>query len=180
MGETLIRVAIRATARTSFVLFLCAFLSCALYRLWPAATTRWLKENQGRFTLGFAASHTLHLTFILILVAKFGWEYLLSELGWAVFIAFATGLLFIYALAAAVLLRDHKFWLTSPRFEAFAHYLLLTLFASAFAISGLAKPLFYAPFVLAAIAALLVRLISVARSRKSAARAPGASEPWTP
>ena len=37
MDETTIRVAIRATARISFVLFLGAFLGDALYRLMPAA-----------------------------------------------------------------------------------------------------------------------------------------------
>jgi hypothetical protein len=40
MDETTIRVAIRATARISFVLFLAAFLGDALYRLMPAAATR--------------------------------------------------------------------------------------------------------------------------------------------
>ena len=168
MDETLIRVAIRTTARTSFVLFLSAFLSGALYQLWPAVTTRWLKENQGRFTLGFAASHAVHFAFILVLVAKLGRKHLLDELGWVVFIAFATGFLLIYALALAVLLRRREFWLTSPGFEAFAHYLLLTLFAFAFALSGMTKPLFYAPFVLAAIVALAVRLTAAARARKAA------------
>src|SRR5215470_17334959 len=91
MDETLIRTAIRATARTSFVLFLCAFLSGALYRLWPAATTRWLKEKQDRFTLGFAASHAVHLAFILTLVANWGTRTVIGR-GWVVFIAFVTGL----------------------------------------------------------------------------------------
>ena len=50
MDETTIRVAIRATARISFVLFLGAFLGDALYRLMPAAATRWLKANKDGFT----------------------------------------------------------------------------------------------------------------------------------
>jgi methionine sulfoxide reductase heme-binding subunit len=165
MDETLIRMGIRATARASFVLFLCVFLSTALYRLWPGATTRWLKGNQGRFTLGFAASHAVHLACILTLVANFGARTLIGR-GWGVLIPFVTGFPFIYALAAAVLLRDRKFWLTSPRFEALAHYLLLTLFTFAFALHGLTQPVFYAPFVLAAIAAMVVRLTSVATPRK--------------
>ncbi len=170
MDETLIRTAIRATARTSFVLFLCAFLSGALYRLWPAATTRWLKENRDRFTLGFAASHAVHLGFILTLVANWGTRTLIGR-GWVVFIAFVTGFPFIYALALAVLLRDRESWLTSPRFEAFAHYLLWTLFTFAFALHGLTKPLFYAPFVLTAIVALVVRLTAGIRSKKLATSA---------
>lgn len=54
MDEMTIRVAIRATARISFVLFLGAFLGDSLYRLMPA--TRWLKANNNGFTLGFAGS----------------------------------------------------------------------------------------------------------------------------
>src|SRR4029077_9132701 len=69
MDEATIRVPIRATARISFVLFLGAFLGDALYRLMPAAATRWLKAHKDGFTLGFPGSHTVHLAFILILAA---------------------------------------------------------------------------------------------------------------
>jgi sulfoxide reductase heme-binding subunit YedZ len=168
MDETLIRVAIRTTARASFVLFLGAFLGEAAYRVWPTAATLWLKVNKGRFTLGFAGSHTVHLVFILALVAALGRAHLLNELGWGVLTAFTTGFLFIYALAVSVLLHHHKVWLTSPRFVAFAQYFLITLFAFAFALSGLTRPLFYAPFVLAAIAALGVRITAAIQSRKMA------------
>jgi len=69
MDETTIRVAIRATARISFVLFLSAFLGNAFYSLVPAASTRWLKANKDGFTFGFAGSHTVHLAFILALLS---------------------------------------------------------------------------------------------------------------
>ena len=165
MDEMLIRMGIRATARVSFVLFLGAFLSGALHQLWPGGTTRWLKDNKGRFTLGFAASHLVHLAFILTLVASFGAQTVTGR-GWIVFVIFATGFPFIYALAFATVLRERDFWLTSPNFEAFAHYLLLTVFTFAFAIHSLTRPVFYTPFILAAIAALVVRLASVGASRK--------------
>lgn len=165
MDEATIRIAIRTTARISLLLFLCAFLGDALCRLWPAATL-WLKHKRDRFTLGFAASHTVHLAFILLLVATLGREHLLKELGWGVFIAFAIGLLFIYALAARVLLRHRTFWLSSPRFETFAHCLLIALFGFAFALSGLTRPFFYAPFVLATAAGLGIRISAAIQSRK--------------
>ena len=167
MDETLIRTAIRATARISFLIFLGTFLSGTLYRLWPTAITRWLKENRDRFTLGFAASHAVHLGFILTLVANWGTR-TLNGRGWVVFIAFVTGFPFIYALALAVLLRDRGSWLTSLRFESFAHYLLWALFTLAFALHGLTKPLFYAPFVLTALIALVVRLAGAIRSKRLA------------
>lgn len=75
MDEMTIRVAIRTTARISFVLFLGAFLGNAVYSLVPAAITRWLKANKDGFVLGFAASHTVHLAFILTLVVAIGREH---------------------------------------------------------------------------------------------------------
>ena len=93
MDETTIRVAIRTTARISFVLFLGAFLGNALYRLVPAAATSWLKANKDGFTLGFAGSHTVHLAFILALIAALGRQHLLNELGWVVVVSFAIGFL---------------------------------------------------------------------------------------
>ena len=158
MDETLIRVAIRTTARISFVLFLGAFVGDALYRLWPAATTRWLKENKGRFTLGFAGSHTVHLVFILALVAALGLERLV--------VAFSTGFLFVYALAAGVLLGHGAFWAASPRFESCAHYFLITVFGWGFALSGVMRPLFYTPFLLTVVAAIGVRIAVAIRARK--------------
>jgi hypothetical protein len=119
MDEMTIRVAIRATARISFVLFLGAFLGDALYRLMPAAATRWLKANKDGFTLGFAGSHTVHLVFILALVAAIGREQALKRV---MLVAFTTGYLFIYGLAADVLFRHRKF--LPARFEALAHYYL--------------------------------------------------------
>jgi hypothetical protein len=164
MDEMTIRVAIRTTARISFVLFLGAFLGNALYCLVPAPATRWLKANKDVFILGFAGSHTVHLAFILALVAALGRQRLLNELGWVVVVSFATGFLFIYALAADVLFRHRTF--LSSRFEALAHYYLMTVFVVGFALSAITRPLFYAPFILVAVTAIGVRIAVAIRSRK--------------
>ena len=102
-----IRLAIRTTARISFVLFLGAFLGNALYTLVPIGATRWLKANKDGLTLAFAGSHTVHLAFILTLVAAIGREQALKRI---MVVAFTTGFLFIYALAAGVLFRRLTFW----------------------------------------------------------------------
>lgn len=60
-----VRLAVRATARTSFALFLTAFTAGSLVRLWPGDTTRWILRNRRWFGLGFAWSHLLHLLMIL-------------------------------------------------------------------------------------------------------------------
>jgi sulfoxide reductase heme-binding subunit YedZ len=161
MDETTIRVAIRATARISFGLFLGAFLGNALYRLVPAAATRWLKANKDGFVLGFAASHTVHLAFILALVAAIGRENVLKGI---MPIPFTVGFLLIYALAAGVLFRRRTF--LSSHFEALAHYYLMTLFVVSFTRHAITRPLFYTPFVLVAATSLGVRIAAAIRSRK--------------
>ena len=160
MDGITIRMAIRATARIAFFLFLGAFLGNALYRLVPASATRWLKANKDGFVLGFAASHTVHLAFILALVAAIGREHAFKGI---MVVAFTTGFLFIYALAAGVLFRL-PFW--SSRFEALAHYYLATLFVVSFTRHAITRPLFYTPFVLVAVTAAGVRIAVAIRSRK--------------
>lgn len=62
-----VRLAIRATARTSLALFLLAFAASALVRLSPGAVTRWLLANRRWFGLGFAFSHLVHAGAIFLL-----------------------------------------------------------------------------------------------------------------
>ncbi len=61
------RMVIRATARTSLVLFLAAFAASAAAKLWPGALTRWLRRNRRQFGLGFAMSHFIHALAIIAL-----------------------------------------------------------------------------------------------------------------
>ena len=60
-----IRVAIRATARTSLLLFLPVFAASALVRLQPNDVTRWLHRNRRYLGVSFAASHILHAMVII-------------------------------------------------------------------------------------------------------------------
>jgi hypothetical protein len=70
-GEDGIRLVIRATARTSGMLFLLAFTASALARRWPGAATRWLLANRRYVGVSFALSHFTHLGAILALA---GWS----------------------------------------------------------------------------------------------------------
>ena len=63
-----IRMLIRATARTSVLLFLLAFVAGAVWQLWPAAPSRWLRANRRYFGLSFAVSHGIHLLAIYALM----------------------------------------------------------------------------------------------------------------
>lgn len=62
-----LRSVIRATARTSLVLFVLAFTASALVRLWPSAITRWQRRNRRYLGVSFAISHFIHLGAIVAL-----------------------------------------------------------------------------------------------------------------
>ncbi|HEX5735332.1 MAG TPA: hypothetical protein VF131_21055 [Blastocatellia bacterium] len=66
-GEEGARVTIRATARTSFVLFLTAFTATALVRFWPGGLTRWVRANRRYIGVSFGVSHAFHAIGILAL-----------------------------------------------------------------------------------------------------------------
>ena len=67
-----LRMAIRATARTSVVFFTLAFAASALRRRWPNAATSWLLRNRRQLGVSFASSHAIHLVMILWLC---GWTW---------------------------------------------------------------------------------------------------------
>jgi methionine sulfoxide reductase heme-binding subunit len=169
MDEQTIRLLLRITARVSFLFFLSAFVGAALSRLWPAPITRWLDENRRGWLLAFAASHTVHLTLILALATKLGSpEFLRQVGGWVTPVLGGVGYLLIYGLAAAAAIPNGTKWLRSPGFQAFAYYLIWTVFARAF-VRRSVHSAFYVQFVFAAIAALSLRLLAGQQARKLAA-----------
>jgi methionine sulfoxide reductase heme-binding subunit len=60
IDEQGMRMTIRATARTSCILFLCAFVASALRRVWLNPISTWLLKNRRYLGLSFAVSHTYH------------------------------------------------------------------------------------------------------------------------
>ena len=63
------RLVIRATARTSLIFFLAAFLASTMTKLAPGPFSSWLRSNRRYLGLSFAMSHFIHLCAI-IAVAK--------------------------------------------------------------------------------------------------------------
>lgn len=70
--EAGLRMAVRATARTSVLFFTLAFAASALRRRWPNAMTAWALRNRRQMGVSFAASHVIHLLAILALC---GWTW---------------------------------------------------------------------------------------------------------
>jgi hypothetical protein len=62
-----LRLAIRATARTSLVLFALAFSAGALAQLVASGATRWQRRNRRYLGVSFAVSHFLHLAALIAL-----------------------------------------------------------------------------------------------------------------
>ena len=62
-----VRLAIRATARTSLVLFALAFTAGAMVELMPSDATRWQRRNRRYLGVSFAVSHFIHLGVIVTL-----------------------------------------------------------------------------------------------------------------
>src|SRR5215469_13543480 len=65
-----LQYAVRATARTSFVLFLAVFTASSLAKLLPSALTRALVRERRYIGLSFAASHLMHAVALIFYVEE--------------------------------------------------------------------------------------------------------------
>jgi sulfoxide reductase heme-binding subunit YedZ len=70
-GEEGVRMLIRATARSSAVLFLIAFLARSLRQLWRSDATAFALKNRRYFGVSAAVSHAIHLAAIVWLSVAF-------------------------------------------------------------------------------------------------------------
>lgn len=93
-GADGMRELLRATARTSFLLFLLVFVASPLRAVWPSAATRCLVAGRRYLGVSFAVSHTLHFAAILGLVTLGGARMsavtlMLGSIGYAFIVAMA-------------------------------------------------------------------------------------------
>jgi len=70
-GRDATRLALRLTARLSFVYFMLAFVASPLARLRPGAASRWLVRRRRAFGVAFGASMSIHVGCILRLYALY-------------------------------------------------------------------------------------------------------------
>ena len=94
-----IRLVIRATARTSLVLFVMAFTASALVELIPSDATRWQRRNRRYLGVTFAASHAIHAVAIVCFAAMDPANYAAATSA-ASYIFGGIGYAFIIAMAA--------------------------------------------------------------------------------
>jgi sulfoxide reductase heme-binding subunit YedZ len=165
-----IRLVIRATARTSLVLFVLAFTASAMVELLPAEATRWQRRNRRYLGVSFAVSHLIHLIAILALASidtALFWK--LTNINTIVLAG--TAYLFIAAMAATSFDRTAA-WL-GPRKWRRLHLLGGWYIWISFAVAvGKRVPIdsFYWPMAALVIAAGIVRLVAMwRRNRRRAA-----------
>lgn len=123
------RLVIRATARTSLILFLAAFAASAAARLWPGTVTHWLRRNRRQLGLGFAMSHFIHaLAIIALWQTDPGTFWTLTNRG--AIITGGTAYLFIALLAATSFDRAVK--AIGPKAWGWLHWLGVWFIAVSF------------------------------------------------
>ena len=161
-----VRLAIRATARTSLVLFALAFTAGALVELLPSEATSWQRRNRRYLGVSFAVSHFIHLGAIVALAT------LDRELFWKLtnvttIVLAGTAYLFIAAMAATSFDRSAA-WL-GPRKWRLLHLVGGWYIWISFAVAiGKRVPLdpFYWPMAALVLAIAVVRVIAMSRRNR--------------
>ena len=164
--EAGLRMAVRATARTSVFFFTLSFAASALRRRWPNAATAWLLHNRRQIGVSFAASHVIHLLTILALCG-WTWAGLVERTPTATLIGGGIAYVFI-ALMTATSFDRTAAWLGPRRWQrlhttgAYYNWIIFALnfFVLAF------KSAVYWPFAALLGGSMAVRLLR-GRSRSS-------------
>jgi len=159
LNEAGVRAAVRATARTSFLLFLAAFSASALHRLFPGRATRFLLKNRRYLGVSFAASHAFHFGGLAALASIVG-DRFWKENPAPIVIGGGLGFAFIFAMAATSF--DSTAAFIGPRrwrllHTAGVHY-LWAIFTFDYVGMTLAKSPAYAPLALLAAIAMALRI----------------------
>lgn len=158
---------VRATARTSLVLFLAAYVASSLRMFWRSDFSKWLLKNRRYVGLSFAVSHTLHLGAIVAL-SRTSPDFEVTA-GTLVVGGIAYVFLYLMALTSndrAVAALGITNWRRLHR--AGMHYNWF-IFLQSFGRRALSQAPFYIPFALLLVAAAALRF---AAWRRRARRAP--------
>lgn len=162
---------VRTTARFSVALFLLAFTAGAMFRFWPSAATRWLRQNRRYIGVSFAVSHFIHLGAIFSLRELAPAE--LAHLPQTTWIF--GGLAYAFIAAMTLTSFDRTAQLIGPRAWRLLHtigsYYIWIVFANSYISRALAMPE-YVPIALLVIAALGLRIAARVVHARAAQTAP--------
>jgi hypothetical protein len=165
-AEAGVRMVIRATARTSLILFLLAFSASSLRRLWQSAATAWLLRNRRYVGVSFAVSHFLHLSAIGTLAVR--WPHPFVEQSTEITTTIGGGLAYLLIAAMVATSFDRSAaWLGARRWRLLhtvGNYYVLGIFTLTYLPRAL-KESAYLLTILGIGLALLLRIV-VALRRK--------------
>jgi methionine sulfoxide reductase heme-binding subunit len=163
VDELGMRMVIRATARTSCILFLGAFVASALHKIWSNAYTAWLLKNRRYLGLSMAVSHTYHAiawTGLWVVTSGNSPQFSpLAILGYVFLIAMTVT---SFRRPAAVL--GQRIW---QILHSTGMYYFWLAFTAEFSLKLPQSILIYSPFFILLVLALIVRFIAAIKHRKS-------------
>jgi hypothetical protein len=167
-GEDGVRMLIRATARSSAVLFLIAFLARPLRQLWRTDATAFAIKNRRYFGVSMAVSHLIHGIAIVWLLTVFPQAYAVDATTLA-----GGGLGFVFIAAMAATSSDAAFRALGRARWTLLHRSGVWYLWFVFAFTFVPDPsrgwdALHAGFVAAFTAAPLVRLAAWAKTRSKA------------
>jgi DMSO/TMAO reductase YedYZ heme-binding membrane subunit len=158
------RHAARYTARFSFLIFLAVFVVRPWHQLWPSQTTRWAVLHRRALGLAFATAHFIHLCAL----TRFRMESAQMPTFGVQLLGGAGAYVLLAAMAltsndASVRVLGMRNW---KRLHTIGIYWIWFFFLEVYGVRIAAGNLFFVPFALVAVAALLLR--AAARSRAPA------------
>ena len=157
--EATVRLILRISARVSALFFIGAFAGRASYALWPSSPTTWLARNTNRLMVGLGTSHTLHLVAIAGLASMLGQRFI-QEITWTGIGLGGFVYVLIYVLVVRALLPEKQLgWLSSPRLQSVALYVVWFVFALAFVGGSFKSQWPHLPLAVLVVAGLVVRII---------------------
>ena len=175
-GEAGMRMLVRATARSSLVLFGAAFAASSLRSLWRVPATGWLLRQRRYLGLSFAVSHGLHALAIIGLGLVLGDAFQIN----LVTVIFGGGAYGMIALMAATSSDRAYAWLGRRRWHLLHRvgvYWIWIIFANSYtaravmAIARGSESLAYLPVAVFIWAVLGVRVAAWFRARPARAAA---------
>ena len=169
-SEDSLRIAVRASARTSILLFVFVFSASSLVHLWPSPATRWLLRNRRYLGVSFAISHLLHLDALVAIGVWFP-EPFLSEL--TVPTLLGGGLAYVFIIAMALTSSDwardglgSRAW---RRLHRVGSYYVWLIFAQSY-VPRAFTDYFYVPAAILVVAPLVLRAMAWSKHRSPASR----------
>jgi len=166
-NEESVRILVRATARISIVLFLAAFTASSQHIFFQKPWTAWLLRNRRYIFVSFALSHTEHFFTLIALGTMFSVPF--REVFRTASII-GGGIAYLLLLAMTITSFDSTAkWLSRRQWTSlhtFGSYYIWIIFAQSYIPRGIANPIVYAPFAIALIAALGLRLARIVRARQ--------------